>query len=566
MSAADAARMPPSVQAAVVALLTNPDTSPLAFYLITAFPASFVSSNDALFKHLLTCLSQLPCTTTELFNLIQPPFYILPKEGPLPPHILDALVFLIESGEVQIAPILKAAPTLLHSILGQLNSSWETTLSLIEAEFDKDPGSIGFSHKTAESTSANDDDSKTQQQKALSRNMMASKSVLKVASLCGISMIASSSSNHQYSALVAVAKFTTLKWILFEIVKFFEVIQSSPEIELDDDAYLEGPLALLPDIIRDINERYRPLALKLSVEEMISKLSAYSSDQILLKVLELTLHSFGYSASTKSTEWAWVEQTMLHCKTNGNGKTIILVSKEEAKESEPETTNFYTSGTNALFVFDTSTLAQFEEATKRENCNCIALDCEWRPDSFKLIGEEDTPAATLQVAVSKLADDGTPTTVISCFVLGLLEIEESEFVRVIGSLFSDTSVLKLGFGFSEDASRLKLRYPSLNIDIKNMYDMSRVTSVQKTKNCFGNKKKIGLNDLVKYYLKVSMEKRIRLSNWEMRPLTARQISYAANDSLALLDAYTEMKKAGDVEIGHSATSKEKKSKHKKQRM
>ncbi|KAJ3081289.1 hypothetical protein HDU99_006079 [Rhizoclosmatium hyalinum] len=319
-------------------------------------------------------------------------------------------------------------------------------------------------------------------------------------------MIASSDS--QYKAITSVAKLTTLKWLLFEIFKFFESIESNPDIELDDDTFVEGPLPLLTSIIGDLDKQYQPLALKLSVEDLMSRMSHFS-ERTLSKILSLALNPFGYSATT---DWKWVSLTKAQCLSNKiNAFSVAVEEPEEtvvpdSKDILSTTTAYYTSSIAPQFVSDSESLTKFEKATTLDKCNCIALDCEWRPDSFKLAGEPDAAAATLQVAVSKINDKGQ---------------------------FEDTSCFSL----------------------------------------FGSKKRIALNDLVKQYLEVTMEKRIRLSNWEMRPLTQRQLVYAANDTLALLDVYSKMRKAGDLETASGAAAAaaakandKKKNKNKKQRM
>ncbi|KAJ3292113.1 Exonuclease mut-7 [Rhizoclosmatium sp. JEL0117] len=565
MSASDLEFMPADAQQAALSLLMDPTTSPLAVYLLNAFPPSFITSNIELHKHILSGLQKQSSTSTEVFNMIQPPYYNLNPTQPLPPYITSAIIFLIESGEVQITPILKSNPPILAEVLTSINDSWTIIVTGIEAVFDKHPGSIGFSRRG----SSNSSSEILAQQEALSKSMIASKAVLKVASLCGV-IIASSHS--QYKAITSVAKLTTLKWLLFEIFKFFESIESNPDIELDDDTFVEGPLPLLTSIIGDLDKQYQPLALKLSVEDLMSRMSHFS-ERTLSKILDLALSPFGYSATT---DWEWVSLTKAQCLSNKIFSVAVEEPEEngvpDSKDTLSTTTAYYTSSVAPQFVTDSESLTKFEKATTLDKCNCIALDCEWRPDSFKLAGEPDAAAATLQVAVSKINDKGQFEDT-SCFVFGLLEVSESDFIRLIGPLFENESVLKLGFGFSEDASRLKLRYPSLNTNIKNMMDLSVVTSRQKAQSLFGSKKRIALNDLVKQYLEVTMEKRIRLSNWEMRPLTQRQLVYAANDTLALLDVYSKMRKAGDLETASGAAAAaaakandKKKNKNKKQRM
>ncbi|KAJ3061403.1 Exonuclease mut-7 [Podochytrium sp. JEL0797] len=579
----DLVLVPIDILTALAALLVRDDTSPLAVHLLSAFPAAFLATNLQLHDHLLTKTMRNAFTATEAFMLIQPPFFTIDPSKDLSPNIIKAIIFLMESGETRIATVLKPNPTLLIAILTTLNETWNATLCEIESAFDKHPGSIGFSRKstaasTSETNDAENDTTILDQQRALSKSMFVSKSVLKVASVCGL-LIASSDSH--YTAITTVAKFTTLKWMLFEVVRYFETIRNMPGVEVDEDAFLEGPLPLLENVFQEMCEEYRPLAVKLAVEEVASRMAGFEAG-ILGRVLELMLEPFGYTRAAPLEKWKWVESTVDKCVSDFNARRDVdngmkVVSEVEEGDGDaaapadvPEVeTTYYTSAITPVFVGDKESFALFQQAVLPENCTCVALDCEWRPDSFKLVGETDGPAATLQVAVCKLSEDGQMERV-HCFVLGLLnsEIEEEEFVAVVGSLFADENILKLGFQFSEDTSRLRIRYPSLPGEITNLYDMARVTTNQKTKDTFAGKKRISLNDLVKQYLHVNMEKRIRLSNWEMRPLTSRQLMYAANDTLALLDAYIEMRKAGDLETSPpvaGAGKKDKKPKHKKSR-
>ncbi|KAJ3140816.1 hypothetical protein HK100_008987 [Physocladia obscura] len=309
-----------------------------------------------------------------------------------------------------------------------------------------------------------------------------------------------------------------------------------------------------------------------------------------------------------SKEWRWVkdayddyyknyliisclnENSMVGIKSESNeeilGEEVSTKEAGDGEEAQLKETKFYASSVPVVFVSDVESFAQFEKATIA--CNCIVLDCEWKPDSFKLIGETDNPAATLQIAlchfVGNSAGDVPQCNSVQAFVLGLKELDEADVVRVVGALFKSCGVLKLdgfakilisleytttaGFGFhQEDFARIRQQYPAFPLEINNLIDLSKITTAQKARGCFGNKKRVSLAEVARNYLNVDLEKRVRLSNWEMRPLTKRQIAYAAADSLVLLEIYVEIVKNGDLideNIGGGST-KEKKKKDRKEK-
>ncbi|KAI8839066.1 hypothetical protein BJ741DRAFT_599836 [Chytriomyces cf. hyalinus JEL632] len=557
MSDEDIQAMPEELQELVRAFLMDPDVSPFAVYSLTAFPPSFLHTNEMVYASLLESLSKNSCTSTEVFTLLQPPYFEFPNlasendELVLPQHIIQAITSLIKAGETQVAPILIEYPMLLHKALAELNENCDGILRQITAAFDSKPGCVGFTHK-----SQGLDLNTTAALRSLSQVMFHSKPILKISSLCRIDITSS-----KYTAIVTTARLTTLKWLVGEIIKFFDGLCADTSIEVDEDCYLEGPLPLLPDLIEKIDESYQQCALQLSIADLVALLPLDVVGAVD-RVLKLALEPFGYTPEDSSMDeaavekWAWVNTAKLACLSYNKDtkptisaysdaqslqETLDETENKDIQAASNDTPRYYKCIIPIQFVDDAASLAVLADAVRFENCDCVAIDCEWKPDGFKLIGEPDSPAATLQIAVSKSGGES------KAFVLGLAQLDEKSAVEVLEPLFQDGRIIKLGFGFSEDTARLRLRFPSLSAELKNLSDLSRITSKQASKGYFQTKKRISLSDLVKEYLGVEMEKRIRLSNWEMRPLTVRQLTYAANDTLVLLEVYQLMQRDGDLE-------------------
>ncbi|KAJ3307060.1 hypothetical protein HDU76_004705, partial [Blyttiomyces sp. JEL0837] len=77
---------------------------------------------------------------------------------------------------------------------------------------------------------------------------------------------------------------------------------------------------------------------------------------------------------------------------------------------------------------------------------------------------------------------------------------------------------------------------------------------------YGKKRRVSLSDLCRIFLGRGIDKVERISDWERRPLSARQKKYAANDVLVLLDIY---KAVGFERLGVKGIKKKDKKQKKK---
>uniref|UniRef100_A0A3Q4N3B2 Exonuclease 3'-5' domain containing 3 n=1 Tax=Neolamprologus brichardi TaxID=32507 RepID=A0A3Q4N3B2_NEOBR len=160
----------------------------------------------------------------------------------------------------------------------------------------------------------------------------------------------------------------------------------------------------------------------------------------------------------------------------------------------------------------------------------VGVDMEWQP-TFGCISTQQV--ALIQLAVSD-----------QVFLIDLCArrfCEHPETISFIRSLFSQQSVLKLGYGMAGDLKCLLATWPQLQEDPMKMEGMLDLLSIHKkiqhsalsrTQN--GPKEVLvgedcaekGLSLLVQQVLGRPLDKTEQMSNWEKRPLRISQIRYA----------------------------------------
>ncbi|KDO31415.1 hypothetical protein SPRG_04030 [Saprolegnia parasitica CBS 223.65] len=145
----------------------------------------------------------------------------------------------------------------------------------------------------------------------------------------------------------------------------------------------------------------------------------------------------------------------------------------------------------------------------------VGLDCEWRAsyNSFTSTGSAGNPCALLQLATS------THVYLVDMLVPGMLE--------PLAPWLASPSSLKLGFDIKSDLAALQAPVVCGVVDLQ--------TVAKKTSLLPSNRP--SLSDLALNYLGLPLDKRVRMSNWERRPLTAMQCEYAALDAYVLVAAY-----------------------------
>eukprot|EP00850_Spirogloea_muscicola_P016357 SM000132S26872 [mRNA] locus=s132:176666:183883:- [translate_table: standard] len=153
----------------------------------------------------------------------------------------------------------------------------------------------------------------------------------------------------------------------------------------------------------------------------------------------------------------------------------------------------------------------------------VGIDCEWKANHTK--GEGQNKVATLQLATSEYA---------YVFDVMRLAAEEPDLLGdCLYSVFQDSTILKLGYGVRNDLARLAASYPRLTC-------FHLCTPVLDLHTFAGRGQKGGLSQLAKRTLGLPLDKRVRMSDWEQRPLSEQQIRYAAMDAVCLLPIFVRL--------------------------
>lgn len=156
----------------------------------------------------------------------------------------------------------------------------------------------------------------------------------------------------------------------------------------------------------------------------------------------------------------------------------------------------------------------------------VGLDVEWKAEVDK---QEEIGASLLQLSTDSHA---------FVFDAAALCRKESrmwqEVNDILSPLFSSPSCMILGFDLPTDMKVLVRSFPQMNC-FKNMHGSLDLQKVWKRLGP-GNQLS-SLSKLCELHLGKPLDKRVRMSNWERRPLTSSQLSYAALDAHCLLPLY-----------------------------
>ncbi|HTD02633.1 3'-5' exonuclease [Undibacterium sp.] len=143
----------------------------------------------------------------------------------------------------------------------------------------------------------------------------------------------------------------------------------------------------------------------------------------------------------------------------------------------------------------------------------LGFDTESKPTFLK--GQDSGGPHLIQLATDTRA-----------FLFPVLRLGNLDAVKAI---LESGSILKVGFGLSEDTRRLQSR---LGIQVANVLDLSRAMREVK-RNDMGAKAAVA-----KYFgLKLQKSKKTSTSNWAAAELSERQLKYAADDAQVALLVY-----------------------------
>ncbi|KAG3115125.1 hypothetical protein PI124_g6154 [Phytophthora idaei] len=171
----------------------------------------------------------------------------------------------------------------------------------------------------------------------------------------------------------------------------------------------------------------------------------------------------------------------------------------------------------------------------------VGLDVEWKPTSSKIAAA--TGSKTTSAMASILQISSAPRV----FIIDLLALHDNDFLFEIflGRLFASPSLLKVGFGFDTDLKVLHQTFPerSALINISPFLELSAVVS-----KLLGVSVGNSLSNATSTILGSPLDKRMQMSNWDARPLTESQLTYAALDAYCLVQITNKLHKNEDAEL------------------
>jgi hypothetical protein len=179
------------------------------------------------------------------------------------------------------------------------------------------------------------------------------------------------------------------------------------------------------------------------------------------------------------------------------------------------------------------------EDTAKEDLDCHVvstawgLDCEWRPSH--LIGEQH-PVATLQLSSTCHAFVIDLISLCRCDVKDLniaLTPTESMLSDTLSMLFENKATRILGFGISQDLSKLSASYPhmpcfNLFHSVIDLHSLSRRAYPRTPKSFMSS-----LQKAVAIHFRKKLDKTEQCSEWDVRPLRPSQLEYASLDATIL---------------------------------
>lgn len=143
----------------------------------------------------------------------------------------------------------------------------------------------------------------------------------------------------------------------------------------------------------------------------------------------------------------------------------------------------------------------------------LGFDTESKPTFLK--GEVSTGPHLVQLATDDAAY--------------LFQIGAMPAVEVLKAVLESATILKVGFGLSDDIKRLRAK---LGIEMANVLDLS--TALRKNeRNTLGAKTAVARF----FGQKMQKSKKITTTNWALPRLTEKQILYAADDAHVALKIY-----------------------------
>ncbi|KAK1928619.1 Exonuclease mut-7 [Phytophthora citrophthora] len=179
----------------------------------------------------------------------------------------------------------------------------------------------------------------------------------------------------------------------------------------------------------------------------------------------------------------------------------------------------------------------------------VGLDVEWKPTSTKIAAATGSSTTTAVASILQISSSSRAFIIdlLSLRVGGIVEIawrwwltvscssmhQDNDFLfeNFLGRLLTCPSLLKVGFGFDTDLKVLHQTFPerSALTSISPFLELNCVVS-----KLLGVTVGNSLSNATRTVLGSPLDKRMQMSNWDVRPLTAAQLTYAALDAYCLV--------------------------------
>ncbi|ETN03223.1 hypothetical protein PPTG_23809 [Phytophthora nicotianae INRA-310] len=171
----------------------------------------------------------------------------------------------------------------------------------------------------------------------------------------------------------------------------------------------------------------------------------------------------------------------------------------------------------------------------------VGLDVEWKPTSSKIAAATGSKTTSAMASILQISSSSR------VFVIDLLALQDNDFLfeTLLGRLFADPFLLKVGFGFDTDLKVLHQTFPERSslINITPFLELSAVVS-----KLLGVSVGNSLSNATSTILGSPLDKRMQMSNWDVRPLTEPQLTYAALDAYCLVQITNKLRKNEDTKL------------------
>lgn len=202
-----------------------------------------------------------------------------------------------------------------------------------------------------------------------------------------------------------------------------------------------------------------------------------------------------------------------------HGLAYIPWSSDQGRVAKPNylQVSDYISEENVIWVDTADGLAN---AFKHFSTIEIAgIDCEWRPNLLK--EEKMNKVSIMQIATGK-----------NVYVIDLIKLhaeKPDELDNCLKYVFGSSNILKLGYALHNDLGKLLHSYN----DMPCFHYCEPILDLQ----AVGGHCKGGLSGLAKTTLGGNLNKASRMTDWEKRPLSPKQLHYAALDAAVLIPIF-----------------------------